>query len=120
MGLQTPLWFAEPTHSLWGAVLVSYVAASFFEASFRRRAFVAILAGYLSHVAVDAAKDNLGMGAALLLFPVMRLYEGGLYPPEASVGWMPAALGVVLAVEAWHAWRARATRGPGAGVTAGR
>ena len=99
MGLQSSIWFAEPVHSLWGAVLVSYACALLFESSLRRLAFFSILTGYLTHLALDLAKDNLGAGAILLFFPSMRLYEFGLYTPEQSIDWIPWVMGIVLIFE---------------------
>lgn len=58
-----------------------------------------VLAGYLTHLALDLAKDNLGAGAILLFFPSMGLWELGLYPPEASLSWFPAAVAILLGAE---------------------
>ncbi len=96
---QSSIWFGEPIHSLWGGVLVSYACALLFERPLRRMAFASILGGYLTHLALDVAKDNLGMGAVLLFFPSMKLYECGLYPPETSLDWAPFALGAVFLME---------------------
>ncbi len=99
IGFQSSVWFGEPVHSLWGGLLVSYAAALLFARDLRRTAFAAILAGYLSHLLLDLGKDNLGMGAILLFFPSMELWEIGLYRPEQSVDWMPFAAAAVVGIE---------------------
>lgn len=99
IGFASSSWFGEPVHSLWGAALVSYAAAFLFKEPLRRTAFGMILAGYLTHLALDLAKDNLGAGAIPLFFPSMELWELGLYPPEASLSWLPAAVAVLAGAE---------------------
>ncbi len=109
IGFRSSIWFGEPTHSLCGALLVSYAGALLFAERLRRTVFFAILAGYLSHLLLDLGKDNLGAGAILLFFPSMELWEFGVYRPEQSIDWAPAALAVVIAAE----WIRHACGDPG-------
>ena len=99
IGFQSAIWFAEPTHSLFGSFLICYGFSLLFQPVLRRTAFLCLWLGYLSHIAVDLFKDNLGTGSVLLLFPSMKRYEIPCYGPEASVDWMPYWIGAVLVVE---------------------
>ena len=89
--------FGNPSHSLLGLVVLSYLAALFVQPALRRSAFAALLAGGLVHVALDALKHHEGFGSADLLFPFsLRPMEVGWIHPEDVVFLVPAAAGVLL------------------------
>lgn len=99
--LRAPSDFVEPTHSLVGVVLLSYLACLFVEERLRRAGFLAILVGGLVHVAVDVLKHNLGMGAIRLLYPFsIAGQEVGILDPVNVVPLLPFDL-VVLLIAGW-------------------
>lgn len=95
-----PTWYCEPTHTpLWSA-LVCYIVAMAFEEPVRRRVFLCLWLGSLTHLALDLGKDYMGSGVLLLAFPFSNeRYELGLYTNELAVYAVPPALLVIVAVE---------------------
>lgn len=66
---QAPADFDDPSHSILGLALLSYLGALFVEERLRSKAFAFLYAGSLLHVVVDLVKDNQGRGSARLLYP---------------------------------------------------
>jgi hypothetical protein len=95
-----PTWLCEPTHSPLGLVPFCYVGALLFEESWRRRAFVALLAGSWLHLLVDLGKNYMGQGVIPWAFPFsMKTVELGWYYPEQSLSlWLPS-LALIAGVE---------------------
>ena len=88
--------FVEPTHSILGLALLCYLACLFIEERIRGKAFAALYAGSLLHVAVDLIKDNLGKGSAYPFLPFsLRGYELGWTDPENVVLLIPIDAAIV-------------------------
>lgn len=100
LGIRSSTWYAEPTHTPVGMLLFCGLIALLFEPRLRRRAFWGLLAGSLTHLAVDAGKSYLGHGVILWAFPFsLDRIEWGLYHNEDWPIMAPAAAGVILLTE---------------------
>ena len=95
--------FGDPSHSILGIILLSYVVTLFLEEGLRRPGFWLLTAGGLIHVLVDLLKDNQGVGSARLFLPFsIRGVEFGWIDPENVVMLIPldaAILAAALYVE---------------------
>jgi len=95
------------THSIAGVLLVSYLVCLFVEESLRRPGFFLLAAGGAIHVLVDLAKDNMGVGSAMLLLPFCtRGTEFGWIDSENVVLLIPFDAAILAA--AWfleRRWR---------------
>lgn len=92
-----PPFYALPTHTVAGIVLISYLFALLFEEVLRRAVFVAFLAGGMLHLVLDCFKDNVGPPSEYALFP---FWDGGLemgaYRTEDVVYALPVNLAILL------------------------
>ena len=96
----SPSWLCEPTHSPLGLLPICYVGALLFEEPWRKRAFVALVAGSWLHLLFDLAKNYLGSGVILWAFPFsMQGVELGWYNSEDSVYFMLPSLALMGLVE---------------------
>lgn len=95
--------FSQPTHSVLGVILMSYLACLFLEESLRRPGFWALTAGGVIHILVDLIKDNQGTGACHLWTPFLRGgSELGWIEPENVVYLIPIdalILGILWTLE---------------------
>jgi hypothetical protein len=109
-----PTWLCEPTHAPLGQIPWCYAAALLFEEAWRKRAFVALLAGGWLHLLIDVAKSYMGEGVIPWAFPFsMQTVELGWYYPDDSVYLMLPSLGVIAAVELlFRALKARRPASP--------
>jgi hypothetical protein len=95
-----PTWLCEPTHTPLGQIPWCYAAALLFEEAWRKRAFVALLAGGWLHLLIDLGKSYMGSGVIAWAYPFsMQTAELGWYYPEQSVTLMLPSLGVIVITE---------------------
>jgi hypothetical protein len=86
-----------PAHSILGVLLLSYTASLFIDSGLRGQAFWALFGGALVHIAVDLAKDNMGLGAAVPFDPFLGYsLELGWMFPDNFVLLFPLNAGVLL------------------------
>jgi hypothetical protein len=89
--------FGVPSHSLLGMALLCYAACLFVEPALRARAFAALYAGSVLHVAVDLLKDGLGAGSAALFHPfLLHRFELGWLDPEDVALFFPIDAGLLI------------------------